>query len=136
MAGVKVTPFAIMPYAVSEPAAANRSPSLTDLEPTLYQPSVSTAATTATTDADGRFRITGLGADRTVVIHFDSLRVAQMPVQVITRDQVPPARIAYAGNRVYVGQQYYGTGRSFSPRAAVGRRDGPRCRHAPAAGGG
>jgi hypothetical protein len=113
VAGVNVNPYVLMAYVVSEPAPAIRATSNDNRDPPLYQPSASTGATPATSNADGRFRITGLGADRTVLLHFDSSRVALPSVQVITRNEVPPARIVYSGNRVYAGQQYYGAKSEF-----------------------
>jgi hypothetical protein len=107
VAGVTVRPYAILPYVASDATPVNRAPSLKEPEPTLYHPSLSSTVAQATTDTDGRFRITGVGADRTVILHFDSPRVALPPVQVITRNQVPPTRMAKTGGRVFGGQQYY-----------------------------
>ena len=107
-AGVKVTPFTLAPYVAPAPVVTNR-PAADNRDPVLIYPSVSTAAMAATTGADGRFRIAGLGADRIVFLYFDSATVTSLPAQVVTRDEAPPAqRAVSAGGRVVMIQRSYG----------------------------
>ena len=78
-------------------------------ENTLYGPLTAAGVPEAVTDAEGRFRIAGLGRERSSMLSFQSDRVVLQPVRFVTRVMDPITRTYGSGSGHETTQTYFGT---------------------------